>query len=173
PYDYGKNRPDTATKHLEAVRILTERKSNAELVISTNLPDRGGLGSPPLPRKTKGGVSIEYDIHAPRDSKLVIHHGNGFVFVNDVSGDIEATCGRGDIVLMLRDAGKYSIDAKSRFGTVRSDVPGNLHLKLYRLGERYAVANPSSPRQIYLRMGFGGISIKDILPEGSVTESEK
>jgi len=169
PYDYEKNRPDTATKHLEAVRILTERKSNTDLVISTNLADRDGLVSPPLPRKTKGRVNIEYDIHAPRDSKLVIHHANGIVFVNDVSGDIEATCGRGDIVLMLRDAGAYSIDAKSRFGTVRSDFPGTVRLKLYRLGQRYAVTNPSSPGRIYLRVGFGGITIKAILPETRVS----
>jgi hypothetical protein len=138
-----------AAKHVEGVRIVTNRRSSTELTISTN-------------RSGRRGVMIEYQIHAPRDSKLVIHHGTGSVFVSDVNGDIEATCGRGDILLMLRASGRYTFDAKSKLGTVSSDFDGTPRIRRYRLGERYVTANSESSRRIDLRMGFGGITIKAI-----------
>jgi hypothetical protein len=157
PYDY---KPDDAAKHLEGVRIVAEAKSNTEMVISTT-------------RRHRRGVSIEYQIHAPRSSNLVIHHGAGSVFVGDLLGDIEATCGRGDIVLMLRDSVAYLIDAKSKLGTVISDFEGNTHVNLYRLGERYATTNSSSARRIRLRIRFGGITITADPAEAFAPESMK
>ena len=65
----------------------------------------------------KSGVTTEYQIHVPRASRLEIHHGGGYVFVADVTGDIEATSRHGDILLMLPGPGPYSIDAKSKFAT--------------------------------------------------------
>jgi hypothetical protein len=162
PYDYKGKRPEEAAKHLDAVQIDAKLKSNNELVISTILPTRGGLFLAPLPKTTKGGVSIEYHIHVPRDSRLVIHHGTGSIFVNKVVGDIEGTCSRGDIMLMLPETGVYSINAKTKFGVVTSDFAGALHVRRYRLGERYATANSQSSRRIRLRMGFGGITIKAV-----------
>jgi len=51
--------------------------------------------------KTKGDVWIEYQIHAPHDTNLVIHH--VLVRARDRHrGDIDANGSRGDIVLMLR-----------------------------------------------------------------------
>jgi hypothetical protein len=50
----------------------------------------------------------------PRDTRLAIRHGTGFVFVNGVTNDIEASVSRGDILLMLPDARSYSIDARSK-----------------------------------------------------------
>ena len=70
---------------------------------------------------------IDYQIHVPRDSKLVIHSVSNYILVSHVSGEIEATCSRGDIVVMLPDAGPYSIDAKSKFGNVLSDFEGRSH----------------------------------------------
>jgi hypothetical protein len=93
PFDYEPKQPDEASRHLENVHILTERKSRTEVVISTTLPTRIGFFSPFLPRKTTGSVAIEYKIHVPRYSNLVIHHGTGSVLVSDVTGNIEATCG--------------------------------------------------------------------------------
>jgi hypothetical protein len=76
---------------------------------------------PPWRRTTKGGVTIEYQIHLPRDSRLVIHHGGAYLLVSNVTGDVEATIGSGDIVLMLKGPDKYSIDAKTKLAKVVSD----------------------------------------------------
>jgi hypothetical protein len=183
PYDYKLKHPDEAKKHLDSVQIATERKSDSELVISTTLPRRRSASFAPnknfdplplfLPRKTSADVRVEYEIHAPRDSKLVIHHGVGSVLVINMGGDIEATAGRGDIMLMLRDSGSYAIDAKSKFGAVTSDFDGATKLNRYRIGERYATASSPSPQQIQLRMGFGGITINAIPPEVYAAENVK
>jgi hypothetical protein len=168
PFNYKPKQPDEAKKHLDSVQIVTERKSGTELWISTVLASRSGFLRPPLPRKTKGDVRIEYEIHAPRDTKLVIHHGTGQVLVTDVAGDIEATGGRGDIVLMLPGSGSYSFDAKSKFGTVISAFDGDPHPRRYRLGEYYATAGSPQAHRIFLRMGFGGITLKAV-PEEAYT----
>ncbi len=116
-YDYKPKRPDAAAERLNSIRVVTERKSTAELVISTIPTSRHGNWAPFLRPTATGSVMAEYRIHVPRDSKLVIHHGTGFVSVNAVTGDIEASAGRGDIMLWLRP-GSYSIDAKTKLGNV-------------------------------------------------------
>jgi hypothetical protein len=159
PYD-SKNKNGEASRHLERIRVGLESKSPSEVVVSTAIPSRGGPLMPPSLRKTTGNVTIEYLIYAPRDAKLVIHHGTGFVLVSDVKGDVDATCSRGDIVLMLRDPGPYSIDAKTRLGVVASDftrIPQDAP---------HPATGPSLPR-IHLRMGFGGITIKSVPVEGT------
>ena len=163
PFDYKP--PEDVTKHLDSVKIVAERKSDNELVVSTDLPKRRSLSSPFSPHRNGNSVRVEYEIHAPRDSKLVINHGVGSVFVKDIEGDIDVSGGRGDIMLMLRDSGSYAIDAKSKFGTVISDFDGATKLSRYRLGERYATTDSQSSRRIHLRMGFGGITINAIPPE--------
>jgi hypothetical protein len=173
PFSYKLKEPDEAKKHLESVQIVTERKSATELLISTVLPARAGFFRPPLPRKTKCDVRIEYEIHAPRDTKLVIHHGTGGVFVEDMTEDIEATGGRGDILLMLPGTGLYTFDAKSKFGTVISAFDGDPHPNRYRLGERYTTTNSQPARRIYLRMGFGGITIKAVPVEAYAATTAK
>jgi hypothetical protein len=172
PFDYKPKRPAEASRHLDRVHIVTELKSATEMVISTGLPHRRGLLSPLLSPETNGGVMIEYEVHIPRDSNLVIHHGTGSVLVSDVTGNIEATCSRGDIVLMLRDSAAYSIDAQSKFGTVISDFEGAPHIRRYRLGERNATERSPSSR-IHLRVGFGGVTIKSVPPEAHAAGSMK
>jgi hypothetical protein len=152
PYDYKRKHPEEAARHLDAVRIDAELKSDRELVISTTRPNRDS-------------VNVEYRIHIPRNSNLVIHQGKGSVFVNDVSGSIEATCRRGDIMLALRDSEKYSIDAKTKFGVVTSDLEGDPFLRRYRLGERYLTPSEPTAHRIHLQVGFGGIAIKALPPE--------
>jgi hypothetical protein len=161
PYEYKRKHPEEATKHLDSVRVVTERKSATELTISTMHPGR----------KNTDAVIIEYEIHVPRDSKLVIQHAKGSVFAIGLTSDINVECSRGDIQLMLRDSSSYSIDAATKLGTVISDFEGTTKLRRYRLGERYATASmPSSPH-IFLRMGFGGITIKSVPPEAYSTFS--
>jgi hypothetical protein len=155
---------EQAMKNFERVEIKTELRSDKELEIATLAPKRRWF-LPSVPSTDRAGVSLEYHIRAPRDSKLEIHHGTGSVLINDMTGDIEATGHRGDILLMLRDSGSYAIDAKSKAGAVTSDFAGVPHLRPYRLGERYRTANSPDARRVYLRMGFGGITILAVPPE--------
>jgi hypothetical protein len=155
PYEYKRKHPEEASKHLDGVRVVTERKSATELTISTMHPGR----------KNTDAVIIEYEIHVPRDSKLAIHRATGSVFVIGLTSDIEVECSRGDIQLMLRDSSAYSIDAATKLGTVISDFEGTTKLQRYRLGERYATASAQSSQHIRLRMGSGGITIKAVPPE--------
>jgi hypothetical protein len=90
------------------------------------------------------------------------------VLVSNVIGDIDASGGRGDLLVELPGTGPYAIDAKSKFGVVQSDFAGSPRLALYRVGESFATSNATdattAPR-IRLRMGFGGITIKRVAPE--------
>jgi hypothetical protein len=154
PYYYDKAK---GAQRLERVKISADRKSPTDLAISTMLPPRGF----PLFTSPTGKVIIDYQVHVPRDSHIVIHHGNGYVMVSNVSGEIEATSGRGDIMVLLPDPGPYNIDAKSKFGTVLSDFDGADHTQ-HLVGERFAATNPAPAKRIYLRVGWGGVTIKEI-----------
>jgi hypothetical protein len=116
-------------------------------------------------------LKLELQVRTPRDSKLVIHHGAGYVLVSRVTGEIEAISRSGDIVLMLPgDPDRYSIDAKSKWGNISSDFAGTAHnTKL--LGEQFTRTNSPPSRRIYLRIGFGGITIKEVpsTPEAPVS----
>ena len=151
------------SRRLDDIHMSAERKSPTELAISTTLASRHGDWAPPLPRTTTGGVKAEYEIHVPRDSKLVIHHGTGSVFVNGVVGDLDVSCGRGDILLWL-PPGAYSIDAKTKFGVVSSELEG-ASLNRYLVGQRFTRSASPPAHQLHLRMGFGGITIQRMLPE--------
>jgi hypothetical protein len=157
PYDYQPKQKDEAAR-LERLQVKTEHPSPTELTISTILPPHHHF---PLFSSATGNVTLDYQVYVPRNSKLVIHHGDGYVMVSNVNGEIEATCGRGDIMLMLPDPGPYAIDAKSKLGTVLSDFAGDAHVQ-HLVGERYASESPAKATRIYLRMGFGGITVKEL-----------
>jgi hypothetical protein len=155
PYEYERKHPEEASAGLDSVHVAVERKSATELTISTTHPGR----------RNTDAVIIEYEIHVPRDSKLIMQHAKGSVFAIGMTSDINVECSRGDIQLMLRDSSLYSIDAVTKLGSVVSDFEGVTKLRRYRLGEHYTTpSTPSSP-QIVLRMGFGGITIKAMPPE--------
>jgi hypothetical protein len=148
PYGYERKHPDKAKQRLEGLRVVAERTSATELTIST----------------TKSSLGIEYEIRVPRNSSLAIHHHVGFVSISGVTGDIDATCRRGDLVLWLPQKGSYAIDARSKVGTVASDFPGTFAVR-YLIGQRYSHMDASPSRRIHLRTRFGGITIQPILPE--------
>jgi hypothetical protein len=166
PYGYKAKQPDQGAADLDRVRIVTEHKSPPELTISTELPSRHYPWIPPFTRHTTGGVGVEYEIHVPSDSRLAIHHGTGTVSVNGVAGDIDASVGRGDILLWL-PPGSYSLDARTTFGIVSSDLEGDAHNR-HLIGESFTRANQAPAHRLHLRMGFGGITIKEILPESQI-----
>jgi len=157
---YEPEQREQAARGLERVRIVAERQSDSELTISTVAPRKRF----PFLWGGKGGVKAEYVIHAPHDSRLVIQHGAGYVMVSNMTGDVEATSHSGDILLMLPDSGTYSIDARSKLGTVSSDFAGDAHRR-YLVGSRFASATASASHRIYLRTRLGGITIKSVPAE--------
>jgi hypothetical protein len=159
----GSKNQDQDQPRLESIKVVTSRTSPTELTISTMLASRNGHWSLLLPSTTTNGVRTEYEIHVPRDSRLQIHHGTGMVTVSGVTGDIEASAGRGDIMLWLRP-GSYSIDARTKLGNVSSDFAG-ASLSQYLTGQRFTRVDPPPSHRLHLRMGFGGITIKEIYPE--------
>ena len=170
PYGYKPRRADQPKADLDGVRIRTERKNPAEATISTELPLRHHPWTPPFTRHTADGVMVQYEIHVPRDSHLVIHHGTGSVSVSGIAGDIGANVGRGDILLWL-PPGAYSLDARTKFGIVSSDIEGSARNR-YLIGESYTKANSPPSHRLHLRMGFGGITVKEILPESQAPAAQ-
>jgi hypothetical protein len=150
--------PKDAPERLEGVQFTTEHPSANELAIGTTIRSHNFFRHP---FGGKGPVTVRYELRVPRDSRLIIHHGGGNVLVGNVTGGVEATNRNGDIVLMLPGPGPYSIDAKSKMGTVSCDFAGKAHVRHF-VGEQFAGAAGNSPRRIFLRVGFGGITIKDV-----------
>jgi hypothetical protein len=144
-----------AAKHVENVKVSVDRKSDSDLEISTAVSHFSRWTHPFGPT---GGVNMQYRIHVPRNSKLVIHHDHGEVLVTQVVGDIEATGARGDIVLVLSEAEKYSIDAKTKVGTLSCDFEGDFAHGWF--SRRYSQTAPAPAHRIFVREGTGGIEIK-------------
>jgi hypothetical protein len=137
------------------VRVAVNRRSDGELEISTSV---GHFSRWRHPFSEEGDVMMEYLIRAPRNAKLVIHHKDGTVLISNMLGDIEASGRTGDIVVLLPESGKYSIDAKSQVGTLSSDFEGKFHHVLLSSG--FQLDAPAPTHRIHLRMGAGGIEIK-------------
>jgi hypothetical protein len=180
-YEPGDN--ERAEQRFDDVRVFTERRSDKELAISTSLPVRKGLFksvlpsggvivTPPLLPVTRRGVTVEYTVHVPRDSRLVIRNDNGYVWVSDVMGDIEVHSHTGDMIVMLGDPGPYAIDAKTGLGSVSSDFAGRSRKK-FLVGSRYTHAGEEQSKRIYLRMGRGNITVKGGPPSGYRTDSPR
>ena len=165
-----------AERRLALVRVVTERRSDKELAISTILPARHPLFrsvlpldrivlTKPLVPNTRRGVTLEYKVLVPRDSRLVVRHDTGYVWVSDVTGDIDASSRTGDMIVLLPDPGPYSVDARTRLGSVSSDLVGKGRYRFFA-GAHFAGANPTTARQVILRMGCGSITIKQVPPSG-------
>jgi hypothetical protein len=157
------NAPKNVSARLEGVRFTTEHPSANELVIGTTIPSRSFFRHP---FGGRGDVNVRYELRVPRDSRLVIRHGGGNVLIDNVTGGVEANNRDGDIVLLLPAPGPYAIDARSKMGTVISDFAGKAHVK-YFIGEKFTGTNESAAHPIHLRVGFGGITIKEMPAEAA------
>jgi hypothetical protein len=162
---------DQDARRMESIHVSMDRKSPGELTISTMLASRHGDWAPPLPRNTTAGVAMEYEIHVPRDSRLAIQHHTGSVSVTGVTGDIDASVGRGDLLLWLAP-GTYSIDAKTKLGNISSEFEGDA-ISQYLVGQHFTRVSAAPSRKLHLRMGFGGIAIQEILPESDAPAAVK
>jgi hypothetical protein len=159
---FNPSEEEEAKQKLALIHVTTERVSETELSITTARPLRKDR-VPPLPRTVSEGVTVELQIHVPNDSRLTIHQDNGYVWVSDVTGDIEARSHTGDMIVMLPDPGPYAIDAKSRLGSVSSDFVGH-GIKQFVFGTGFTRPVEGSSRRVYLRMGRGSITIKQSPP---------
>lgn len=171
---YQPDQKEKAEMHFDEIRVVAERSSDKELAISTMLPARHGFPSSILPSRriivtmpktSKRGITVEYKVHVPRDSRVIVHQDNGYVWVSDVKGDIEVDSHTGDMIVMLPDPGPYSIDARTRMGSVSSDLMGQGH-KRFLVGSHFVHAGQAPSRRIFLRMGRGSITIKNGPPSG-------
>ena len=148
------------------IRVVTERRSDRELAIFTTRPARRAfpfsiLASPPF----RHNATLECRVYLPRDSRVAVHHGYGYVWVSDVSGDVEVDSHTGDMIVMLPDPGRYSIDAKTGLGRISSDLTGHGNERIL-VGSHFVHAEQAPARRIFLRMGRGSITIKNGPPSG-------
>lgn len=157
---YQPSQEAEAKARLERIRVATERRSDTELVITAILASRNGKWAPPLPKTTQAGVTTELRIHVPRNSRLVIRHDYGYVWVSDIASDIEVRSHTGDMIVMLPDPGPYSIDARTAMGTITSDFTG-IGRNRFVFGNSFNYSGESQSRRIYLRMGRGSITVKN------------
>jgi hypothetical protein len=163
---YQPSGEEAAKARLQRIRVATERRSDTELAITTIHASRRAKWSPPLPATTQAGVTVEYRIHAPRGSRLVIHHDTGYVWISDITSDIEVTSRTGDMIVMLPDPGFYSIDARTAAGSISSDFTG-MGRNRFLFGNAFTYSDEAQSRRVYLRMGRGSITVKKGPPLGA------
>jgi hypothetical protein len=161
-----------AAQFFDQVRVVTERRSDKELLVSTRLPHRtpflitsvlpsgSTIVTSPVPPNNKRGITVEYRIRAPRNSRLVVHHDNGYVWVSDLTGDLDLHSHTGDMIALLPDPGPYALDARTRFGRIASDIPCK-STNPFLMGGHLSCQAPASAPQVRLRMGRGSITIKN------------
>ncbi len=163
---YQPSQQQRAEQPFGQVRVAAERRSDKELAISTIIEGRHRFL--PLVQKAELGVTVEYRIHVPRDSRLIVHHDNGYVWVSDITGDLDVRSHTGDMIVILSETGPNSIDARTRLGSVSSDFTGKSRSRLsqFVVGSHFDSVSQTPKRRIYLRMGRGSIEIKQDLPLG-------
>jgi hypothetical protein len=166
---YEPGQKEEARRNFEQIRVATERRSDKEVLISTTYPVRknifGPVGRILIKRPDKLGVTVDYKILAPRDSKLIVHQDHGYIWVSDLTQDIDVSSHTGDMIVMLPDTGSYSIDARTRTGSVLSDLAGRARNE-FLVGSRFAYSAQNPTRRVHLRVGCGSITIKSSPPSG-------
>ena len=166
---YEPGQKEEAARRFEQIRVTTERHSDKEVTILTTYPVRknlfGSMKRVLIKRPDKLGVTVEYKILAPRDSKLIVRHDHGYIWVSDFTQDIDVSSHTGDMIMMLPDTGSYSIDARTRTGSVSSDLAGRAQNE-FLVGSRFAYSAQNPTRRVHLRVGCGSITIKSSPPSG-------
>jgi hypothetical protein len=146
---------DRLKSNLERIVVKTEKRSGTELLVTTTLPHRNYFV-----RKVRGktDADMNYRIMVPRDSHLIVHHGNGDVILYNVGGGIEATAHTGAIVVQLEDPAQYAIDARSKVGEVYSDYDGQHRTHLW-VRESFLAPAAAPAHKIFLRVKIGDIDV--------------
>ena len=148
-----------ATSELDKVNVSAERKGN-EVVIATEFPRHRDF-PPGNPWGPGTNFELEYQIHVPRDAKLVIsRHDVGEVHIDGLTNDVDANLLQGALLLHLPEDGKYAIDAKTDFGHVNCDFAGEQKSRRWLTGHRWVNENPGDgAHMLNLRVGYGDVVI--------------
>jgi hypothetical protein len=154
---YDASDREKAAHELERVHVVAERRAD-ELVITTDFP-RYRTFPPPYPLAGKANFDLEYRIKAPSAARVIADHDVGEVNIDGLVGDIQVTLLQGEILLHLPEEGRYNITAKSDFGNVNSDFPGQEKRSRWIIGHRIVNANSAAAHKLNLRVGFGDIII--------------
>ena len=105
---------EKAMKDLDRVRISTKRNGD-ELILATEYPRHRAFPWV-TPLQTVTNFDLVYRIKVPRNAKVIVKHGDGDVYINDVAANIEAKARQGMIALRLVSEASPVIDAKSDMG---------------------------------------------------------
>jgi hypothetical protein len=151
--DYDPARIAKAEEMLRQVVVDIEERQPGYMVITTRFPDRNVFTRP---LKGKSNLDLSYEIRLPRDTALRIAHDIGDVRIDEMSGDVNATCHIGEIKINVPVDLSVEVDAKARIGNVdsriTSDPPGQ------------------ADRKLYARVGVGDIQIR---PAMQITEDDE
>jgi hypothetical protein len=79
--------------------------------------------------------------------------------IDSFTGDIQATLRKADMMLHLPEEGRYDIHAKSKFGDVNNDFPGEEKRRWWVFGHRIVHEDSPAPHKLDLRVKFGDIVI--------------
>lgn len=142
---------------LDKVKVAAERHGN-EVVIATTFPGHRPFAAP-YPVSGQTNFDLEYDIKAPANARIIVEHTLGEVNIDGLVGDIQVTLAKGGIMLHLPEEEKYAIHAKSDFGTVNSDFPGEVKRMGWFLGHRSVDENSAAQHKLNLKVAFGDIVI--------------
>jgi hypothetical protein len=153
-------RREKATHELDRVNVAAERHGD-ELVITTTFPRHRPFRLPyPLTGNTN--FDLEYHIKAPANARIIADHTLGDVNIDGLAGDIQVNLAQGEILLHLPEEEKYSINARSDFGSVNSDFSEPEKRTGWLLGHRSIDENSAAPHKLNLKVGFGDIVIVKI-----------
>lgn len=144
-----------AEEMLKRVVVDVEELGPNHFVIATHFPDRNLLTRP---LRGKSNLDLSYEVRIPRSTAVYVKHDVGEVRIDDISGDVNATCRIGEIHINLPADVAFDIDAKARIGNVDSAVPP--HATRAGLLGSHLETDTQSERKLYARVGIGDISIQ-------------
>jgi hypothetical protein len=138
-----------AEELLKRVVVDVEELGPNHFVIATHFPDRNLLTRP---LRGKSNLDLTYEVRIPRNTAVNVKHDIGEVVIDDISGDVKATCRIGEIHINLPADVAFDIDAKARVGNVDSAVPHQARRAFDTVAQ--------SERKLYARVGIGDITIR-------------
>jgi hypothetical protein len=151
--EYGAQERDQGARELDKVKTTFSRKGE-EIVLTTDYHHSS------MPFLFRGGPPIDviYEIKMPREARLIVDQDTGDVHLAQLSGEIRATVRSGSINVVVPGEIQYSVDAKSKFGTVTSNLAKPEH-GIFFLGEQLGYDSPKPAHKLYLRASSGDIVI--------------
>jgi hypothetical protein len=132
---------------LDKIVVSIQTTSDNYVVVRTEFPAHSAFGPP---ARAKSKVNLQYTIHVPRQTRIIVRHESGEVKVHDVAANVDVIARSGGIQLDLPESERFIIDAHARQGEVISDWAS-------RAGDR---PDLPSPYRVTLRVECGDISIR-------------